>query len=226
MAVSTSTPSVDAMTQADAAALMDRMYRLQRHIYDPTRKYYLLGRDTMLEGIDAPVGGRVLEVGCGTGRNLIALARCRPDLRLEGLDASAEMLKSAGSKLVAAGLAGTVRLRQALAEEVEAGDEPYDAILFSYSLSMIPTWRPAIDRALASLKPGGAIHVVDFWDQAELPGWFRAVLVRWLRLFHVEHRPQVLTHFRHLEAQGLGTVELHGIARRYAYRLVMRKGAV
>ena len=214
------------MTQADAAVLMDRMYRLQRHIYDPTRKYYLLGRDRMLAGVDAPQGGRVLEVGCGTGRNLIALARRRPDLRLEGLDASAEMLKSAGSKLVAAGLAGQVRLRQALAEEVvvEAGDEPYDAILFSYSLSMIPTWRPAIDRALTALKPGGALHVVDFWDQAELPGWFRAVLVRWLRLFHVEHRPAVLRHFRALEGQGRGTVELEGSARRYAYRLVMRKG--
>lgn len=214
------------MTQADAAVLMDRMYRLQRHIYDPTRKYYLLGRDVMLAGVDAPTGGRVLEVGCGTGRNLIVLAARRPDLRLEGLDASAEMLKSAGSRLVGAGLAGHVRLRQALAEEVmvEPGDEPYDAILFSYSLSMIPTWQPAIDRALASLKPGGAIHVVDFWDQAELPGWFRAVLVHWLKLFHVEHRPAVLAHFRALEAQGLGTVELEGIARRYAYRLVMRKG--
>ena len=30
---------------SDAAALMDRMYRHQRHIYDLTRKFYLLGRD-------------------------------------------------------------------------------------------------------------------------------------------------------------------------------------
>ena len=30
---------------ADAAALMDRMYRHQRHVYDLTRKYYLAGRD-------------------------------------------------------------------------------------------------------------------------------------------------------------------------------------
>ena len=35
-----------AMTPArDAAGLMDRMYRHQRHFYDATRKFYLLGRD-------------------------------------------------------------------------------------------------------------------------------------------------------------------------------------
>ena len=30
---------------SDAAALMDAMYRHQRHIYDLSRKYYLIGRD-------------------------------------------------------------------------------------------------------------------------------------------------------------------------------------
>ena len=30
------------------AAAMDRMYRLTRHVYDATRRYYLLGRDRML----------------------------------------------------------------------------------------------------------------------------------------------------------------------------------
>ena len=32
-------------TGFDQAEQMDRMYRYQRHIYDLTRKYYLLGRD-------------------------------------------------------------------------------------------------------------------------------------------------------------------------------------
>src|SRR3954469_14623538 len=45
------------------AALMDRIYRRQRHVYDFTRKYYLLGRDELVDRLGPPGGGRVLAVG-------------------------------------------------------------------------------------------------------------------------------------------------------------------
>lgn len=77
------------------ASLMDRMYRHQRHIYDITRKYYLLGRDRTISGLDVPKGGTLLEVGCGTGRNLLLASRKFPEARLFGLDISAEMLLTA-----------------------------------------------------------------------------------------------------------------------------------
>lgn len=38
----------------DHANLMDRIYRRQRHFYDATRKYYLLGRDPMIAGLAVP----------------------------------------------------------------------------------------------------------------------------------------------------------------------------
>ena len=57
------------------AARMDAIYRGQRHIYDVTRRYYLLGRDGLIADLDVPAGGTVLEIGCGTGRNLIAVGR-------------------------------------------------------------------------------------------------------------------------------------------------------
>ena len=57
---------------------MDRMYRYQRYFYDLTRKYYLLGRDRLLSEMDVKPGERVLEVGCGTGRNLKILASRHP----------------------------------------------------------------------------------------------------------------------------------------------------
>ena len=64
---------------SDAAALMDRMYRRQRHIYDLSRKYYLLGRDEAIARLDPAPGDGVLEIGCGTGRNLIKAAQAYPD---------------------------------------------------------------------------------------------------------------------------------------------------
>ena len=59
------------MAQHDAhishAAVMDHVYRHQRHIYDFTRKYYLFGRDRLIRELDAAAGAALVEVGCGTG---------------------------------------------------------------------------------------------------------------------------------------------------------------
>ena len=64
---------------SDAAALMDDMYRRQRHIYDLSRKFYLLGRDEAIARLRPAPGDKVLEIGCGTGRNLIKLAQAYPE---------------------------------------------------------------------------------------------------------------------------------------------------
>ena len=76
----------------DAAALMDRMYRRQRHIYDLSRKFYLLGRNEAIARLRPAPGDKVLEIACGTGRNLVILAQAYPGARLFGLDVSREML--------------------------------------------------------------------------------------------------------------------------------------
>lgn len=61
-----------------AAQHMDRMYRRQRHIYDASRKFYLLGRDNLIRETQPPQGGSILEIGCGTARNLIRAASVYP----------------------------------------------------------------------------------------------------------------------------------------------------
>ena len=210
---------------------MNRMYRLQRYIYDFTRKYYLLGRDRLLREMELAPGQRVLEIGCGTARNLIRLARQRPEVECYGLDASTEMLATAADKIEARGLAARITLRHCLAEELDHREifqlaEPFDAAFFSYSLSMIPTWQQAIDAALANLKPHAAFYVVDFWDQGAWPGWFRALLRGWLDLFHVRFRPELLEHLRQLEREGVGRLTVESIAGRYAYLATFRKSSV
>ena len=59
--------------------------------------------------------------------------------------------------------------------------------------------------------------VVDFWDQGGLPNWFAGVLQRWLSVFHVRHRPELLGYFRELERRGLVTLSIEPLYRRYAY---------
>ncbi|MFM9059340.1 MAG: class I SAM-dependent methyltransferase [Planctomycetaceae bacterium] len=208
------------------AAAMDRMYRLTRHVYDITRRYYLLGRDRMLAEIPTGTGTATLEVGCGTARNLVKLARRPAPGLLCGLDASHEMLETAAASIarqrVPAAGNPAILLRQGLAEDLDARrmfgrDEPFDTIFFSYCLSMVPTWPGAIEAALANLKPGGRMLIVDFWDQAGLPRVFAAGLTRWLAMFHVEYRPAVLEAVEALGRAGRADVTIESVARRYAY---------
>ncbi len=172
---------------AGHAALMDEVYRGQRHIYDFTRKYYLFGRDTLIAGLAAQPGMLVLEVACGTGRNMAKIAKAWPGVRLFGLDISAEMLKSAR-----AALGDQARLGEGDACSFDAaallGEPKFDRIVLSYSLSMIPGWESALDHAASLLADGGALHIVDFADLTGLPRPIAAGLRAWLAKFHVEPR--------------------------------------
>lgn len=217
---------------ADQAVAMDRMYRVTRHIYDLTRAYYLLGRDRMLAKVVTNPSTATLEVGCGTARNLIKLARRPEPGLLCGLDASQEMLDTAAASIARAGVPAAgherIRLRQGLAEQLDAQamfgrTEPFDTIFFSYCLSMVPTWPGAIEAAMANLKTGGHLLIVDFWDQKELPAVFAAGLKRWLSLFHVHYRPEVHDALAALGTSGRGDVSFDSVARRYAYIASIRK---
>lgn len=172
---------------ADHAALMDTVYRGQRHIYDATRKFFLFGRDRLIEELNARPGDTVLEVACGTGRNLHKIARRWPGAVLHGFDISTEMLKSAHA---ATG-------RDALLVQGDAtafdplpafGRRVFDRVVISFAVSMIPDWRAALDQGARLLAPGGSLHVVDFGDLAGLPSPLRAALGAWLAHFHVTPR--------------------------------------
>ncbi|WP_439545021.1 class I SAM-dependent methyltransferase [Sandarakinorhabdus sp.] len=174
------------------AKAMDRIYRRQRHFYDLTRKYYLLGRDDLIAGLDAGTGCHVLEVGCGTGRNLIAAARRFPGARFTGIDISQEMLATARSNVARAGLDGRITLRPGDATAFDpaalSDGTGFDRVFLSYTLSMIPDWRAALAQSAAALAPGGRLDLVDFGQQERLPAAFRAFLFNWLARFDVTPR--------------------------------------
>lgn len=205
---------------------MDEIYRRQRFIYDLTRKYYLLGRDRLLERLDPPARGRVLELGCGTGRNLVLAARRYRDARFYGIDLSREMLKSAAVSVARADLEDRVALAAGDATDYDPmrlfGRRDFDRVYISYSLSMIPDWRGAVEAGLAVLAPGGSLHIVDFGEQEGLPAWFRALLRRWLALFHVHPRAELESVLGAAAQKRGGSLEFEKLYRDYARRAVIR----
>jgi S-adenosylmethionine-diacylgycerolhomoserine-N-methlytransferase len=206
---------------SEAFENMDRMYRHQRYFYDATRKFYLFGRDKLIARMDVQPGENVLEVGCGTGRNLVILAKNSPKTNFYGLDASSEMLKTAQAKINGK-KAHNVNLKVALADDFTYNDtfglsEPFDAIYFSYSITMIPTWRESLANALENLKPGHKIYIVDFYDQKDLPAWFQRVLQVWLKQFHVQFWSDLMPHLESLEKEGLIKLDVTSVFKRYSF---------
>lgn len=205
---------------ADHGQLMDQTYRYQRYIYDLTRKYYLLGRDEMIRAMDVQDGQSVLEVACGTGRNLQLIGKTYPKARLYGFDISEEMLISARAKL---GAKATLAQGDAcdFAPDGLFDVAGFDHIVLSYSLSMIPDWQGAVREALRHLAPGGTLHIVDFGNQSRLPAWFKRSLRAWLLRFHVTPRDDLFAELKTMVADpaGLTCAEWY---RGYAFSAVYR----
>lgn len=118
-----------------------------------------------------------MEMGGGTGRNLEFLAdRIHLLESIKLIDLSSALLEQARLRIQRHGW-GNVETMQADATQVSLGSA--DVIVFSYSLTMIPNWFMAVDRAIESLKPNGILGVVDFYVSRKYPeagfhkhGWF------------------------------------------------------
>ncbi len=186
----------------DHRAFLNRYYRLTRHVYDASRRFYLFGRDQAIRGLLAQDWQRLIEIGPGTGRNLKKLHAARPGARYGGVEASDEMLRHASARLPWASL------KHGFAEDADyttlLGAKP-DIVLFSYCLSMVVDAQAALTNARRSVAPTGKVVVVDFGDLAGLRPVARAALRRWLRLFHVTPLdPAVLAPHQPLLVHGPG----------------------
>lgn len=216
--------------EENAAHHMDGIYRYQRYIYDATRKFFLLGRDTLLDQLKPPPGGSVLEVGCGTGRNLVLAARRYPDAQFYGFDISTMMLKTAEQQIERAGFSKRIKVAYGDATGFSGDDmftvPAFDRIFISYALSMIPPWRRALPEAYCALKPGGELHIVDFGQQADLPNWFKSGLRAWLCKFSVEPRDDLEEALRALQSETDAGLRFERLSRDYAHYAVLTKPRV
>lgn len=162
---------------ADHGERLEDFYGPQAEHYDDFRERLLHGRRKLIEMLAPPPGSRVVELGGGTGRNLDFFgARMLSLERVEIVDLCPALLRQAQERCeqwpeVAFAIQADATLYQP--------KHQVDCVYFSYSLSMIPDWRAALANALAMLRPGGLLGVVDFHVSARHGLFTRNFWPRW-----------------------------------------------
>jgi ubiquinone/menaquinone biosynthesis C-methylase UbiE len=171
-----------------------------------TRKAYLsaAGKDWLLPfydpftgllGIDAVhnkliqqavigAGYQVLEIGCGTGNLSIRTKRLNPDAYVVGIDPDPKALALAHRKAERSGL--PIQFDPGFSEELPYPDAFFVRVLSAFMLHHI---RPdaqllAVREAWRVLKPGGALHLVDFGEAQHCGGGIHGFLAR---IMHSRH---------------------------------------
>ncbi|MGI6401269.1 MAG: class I SAM-dependent methyltransferase [Thermoguttaceae bacterium] len=152
------------------AERLESFYSNQVAVYDRFRKRLLTGRDDLMHAMNPQKGDIWVDMGCGTGANLTMMDQSRlADLKKVYLvDLTDSMLKIARQR-VAENNWHNVEVHCADATMWTPPEQQVDAVLFSYSLTMIPDWFAAIDKAYEILKPGGLVGVVDFYIARKFP---------------------------------------------------------
>jgi S-adenosylmethionine-diacylgycerolhomoserine-N-methlytransferase len=139
---------------------MRRLYRYQAPIYDRSRWAFLHGRRRACELLAPRAGESILDLGCGTGRWLPSLAKkVGPEGRIVGIDCVSKLLDRARSRCRDLPM---VQLIEANWLEQDLPLPRIDAVLLSYSLSMIDDWQGCLRRLEECLAPEGRVVVVDF----------------------------------------------------------------
>ncbi len=190
------------------AARLEAFYRPQAAHYDDTLARAPLGRDRLLQQLAPAPGSRVVELGAGTGTMLeLWGARVRALGALELVDICPAMLEQARRRAYGH---PNIRVVEADASAYRAPWQA-DCVYFSYALTMIPDWVRALNNALALLKPGGKLGVVDFYVTGDEAGPHRVrqgALTRWFWTQWFAH-DQVRLSADHLPALHTLTDKVH-----------------
>lgn len=140
-----------------------RHYERDARVYDFNRRFFLFGRTAILDALSEHLRGdraprTILEVGCGTGINLVHLSTLFPRAEIRGIDLSTDMLEVATRRTRS--MPRITLAHQPFDDDLPT--EPYDLIHFSYVLSTIPNLQHSLDLAKARMTPAGHLSIVDF----------------------------------------------------------------
>jgi phosphatidylethanolamine/phosphatidyl-N-methylethanolamine N-methyltransferase len=104
------------------------------------------------------IGGRVLEVGVGTG---ISLPQYAPNLRIFGTDISEGMLRKAKARVAELRLKNVEGLAVMDAEKLEFPDNSFDVVMAQYVVTAVPNPEAALDEFARVLRPGGEMILLS-----------------------------------------------------------------
>ena len=104
------------------------------------------------------IGGRVLEVGVGTG---ISLPQYSKKCQLSGVDISEPMLRKAQERVTELGLTNVEGLWVMDAERLSFPDNSFDVVVAQHVITTVPNPEAALDELARVLKPGGEIVLVS-----------------------------------------------------------------
>jgi len=107
-----------------------------------------------------PDGSAVLEAGCGTGAQTVALAQRSTGARITAVDVSAASLMEARARVSAAGF-GNVEFRQADLLALPFAPASFDHIFLCFVLEHLPDPAATLAGLRPLLRPGGTITVIE-----------------------------------------------------------------
>ncbi|MBA2373723.1 MAG: class I SAM-dependent methyltransferase [Chloroflexi bacterium] len=110
---------------------------------------------------DLSSGGRVIDIHCGGGRWLIAMARRFPRLELVGVEFEPDSVSRAREHVADAGLSDRIRIEHADVKETGA-PATADLVYFQYALHQLPDAAGSLAAAWSALRPGGRLLVLDW----------------------------------------------------------------
>jgi arsenite methyltransferase len=136
----------------------------------------LLVWEDLLDGLNLRGSERALDLGCGRGAVLVALARRLPQGQAVGIDlwrskdqtGNAEEVTRANT--VAAGVDSRVELHTGDMTSLPFPDVSFDVVTSALAIHNIPTAEgrtAAVTEALRVLRPGGQLLIVDFRHTAD-----------------------------------------------------------
>jgi ubiquinone/menaquinone biosynthesis C-methylase UbiE len=172
----------------------------QSYDAEPDNRVIAAEESVIWEMIGAPEGLRVLDVGCGTGRHAVRLAR--QGSHVTGTDPTAEMLAKARRKLEAEGLEAD--LRQGDIEDLAAEPRQFDVVLCCLVLSHLADLDAAIARLGERVQPGGRLILSDFHPFQLLIG-FRTT-------YRCDGRKYVVPNYVHLPSEYCDAIKSAGLA--------------
>ncbi len=152
------TKSAIASMDGDA---IKRAYARWAPIYD--RTFGVIADAGRVKAVDIinTLDGKVLEVGVGTG---MSLPMYRRDLKITGIDLSADMLKRARERVSRDALGNVEDIAQMDAGEMEYDDGSFDAVVAMYVMTVVPDPEKVLNELARVCRPGGTVLLVNHFS--------------------------------------------------------------